>query len=404
MSVPKIIFISWQGGMGHVTRDLAIVQELRRLNPEIQVSWLSHQQASHFLRQAEETLLPETELVADYNLVGAQIVKNFRLDLVKYAKLSEAPKRQNARLAEQVQNKYRFDLIVGDEIYGILLELARRNIQLDCPVIMIEDFISYRSLSRNPLMRLVAFMKNRNLVNYTEKTSPQIKHLFVGEWEDIPDRRFGYFLPHCREFARKHYQAIGHIVRFNPEDYRDKAAIRKKLGYGPGPLVICATGGTAAGKDLLELCGRAYSILKQEMPDLHMVFVCGELYGKEPPRLPGNAELHHFLPDIYEHYAACDLAVIVGGGTTSIELTALQRPFLFFPLENQFDQQLYVSERIARHGAGVRMNYRKTTPEMLAQAILENTGKKIKTKPFPIGGARKAAEIIIKYLNPKFRK
>jgi len=85
-------------------------------------------------------------------------------------------------------------------------------------------------------------------------------------------------------------------------------------------------------------------------------------------------------------------------------LTALQRPFLFFPLENQFDQQLYVSERIARHGAGVRMNYRKTTPEMLAQAILENIGKKIKTKPIPIDGARKAAEIIIKYLNPKFGK
>lgn len=31
MSAPNMLFISWQGGMGHVTRDLAIAQELRKI-------------------------------------------------------------------------------------------------------------------------------------------------------------------------------------------------------------------------------------------------------------------------------------------------------------------------------------------------------------------------------------
>ena len=86
-------------------------------------------------------------------------------------------------------------------------------------------------------------------------------------------------------------------------------------------------------------------------------------------------------------------------GTTTIELTALRKPFIFFPLEDQFDQQIYVSERIARHKAGVRMEYRQTTPEMLAQAILENIGRKVETKSIPFDGAKKAAEIISELLN-----
>ncbi len=377
-----------------MTRDLAIVRELHRKTPEIKISWIAHPQAAGWLREHGETILSESGEVADYNLVGVEILKNFRLDLVKYAKLTEEPKRINAKLVEEVQKKYHFDLIIGDEIYETMAALAKGEIRLDCPVIMIEDFIRYQSLSKNPLMRLVAYSKNRLLAGSVEKTASQITHFFVGEWEDIPEGRFDFFMPQCRDFAKKYYHVLGYIVRFDPEEYRDKAKVRNKLGYGPGPLVICATGGTMAGKELLELCGRAYLLLQQEIPDLQMVFVCGELYGQEPPKLPEGTELHHFLPDIYEHYAASDLAIVVAGGTTTIELTALQTPFLFFPLENQFDQQIFISKRIARHGAGVRMDYSTTTPEMLAQAVKENIGRKVETENIQFNGAEKAARLI----------
>jgi len=400
----SILFVSVQGGMGHVTRDLAIVQELRRAMPEVDVSWIAHAQAASFLVEAGERILGECEQVVDYNRVAKRALREFGLDLVEYAKLTREPKRRNAMLVEQLQRKYRFELIVGDEIYGTLIALAQGEIQLDCPVIMIEDFISLRSTSKNPFMRLAAYVMNRRLVKSTENTASQIEHLFVGEWEDIPNRRFDWFLPRCRDFARRYYRVLGYIVRFDPEDFRDRARIRSKLGYGPEPLIICATGGTMAGKELLELCGRAYPLLKKDIPELRMVFVCGESYGLEPPRLPDGAELHSFLPDIYEHYACCDLAVVVGGGTTTIELTALRTPFLFFPLENQFDQQLYVSERIARHGAGVRMDYRRTTPEKLARAMKDNLGRRVEPSDVAFDGARKAAEIIVETLNGAWKQ
>ncbi len=399
MPKKQILFISWQGAMGHVTRDLAIVNEFHRIAPDVDVSWVAHPLGGKLIQEAGEKLLPESEQVGDYNLVLAQATEKFGLNLLKYVQRYQESSKKNAQLVNQLLQKYEFDLIVGDEIYETLVAFAEGKIQLNCPVIMIEDFIGIQSMDGNLIMRMGAYLKNRKLVKATEKTSSTITHLFVGEFEDIADRRYDFFLPNCRDFARKFYRFLPHIVRFDPAQYRDKTKIRTKLGYGNEPLVICATGGTGVGRELLELCGKAYPLLKKEIPDLHMVCVCGELLGLDPPKLSPEVELHRFIPNIYEHYAACDLAVVVGGGTTTIELTALGKPFIFFPLENQFDQQIYVSERIARHKAGIRMEYHQTTPEMLTQAILKNIGRKMEDKSIPFDGAKKAAEIISEHLS-----
>ncbi len=390
----RILFISWQGAMGHVTRDVAIAKELHQLDPDLDVSWVTHPLGAELLKEAGEKILPESEKVEDYNLVAVQATKKFGLNIMNYIKKYQEPSRKNAELLSHLLQKYEFDMIVGDEIYETLVAFAEGKLQLNCPVIMIEDFIGVRVMDNNPIMRLGAYLKNRKMVWATEKTSSKFTHLFVGEFEDIVDERYDFFLPNCKTFAQKYYRFLGHIVRFDPADYMDKSEIRIKLGYGNEPLVICATGGTGIGRELLELCSRAYPLIKKEISDIRMLCVCGELLGLNPPEVSEEVELHKFIPDIYQHYAACDLAVVVGGGTTTIELTALRKPFIFFPLEDQFDQQIYVSERIARHKAGVRMEFHQTTPEMLAQEIIKNIGKKLETSPIPLDGAKEAASII----------
>jgi UDP-N-acetylglucosamine:LPS N-acetylglucosamine transferase len=96
--------------------------------------------------------------------------------------------------------------------------------------------------------------------------------------------------------------------------------------------------------------------------------------------------------------AACDLAVVQGGGTTTLELTVLRRPFLYFPLERHCEQQIHVAGRLARHRAGVKMSFKNTTPEILAESIADNIGKEITYDPIPVDGARNAAEKIRRFL------
>lgn len=399
MAPKTLLFVSWQGGLGHITRDLAIVKELRRQNLEIDVLWMAHPLASRLIEQAGEKLLPESQFSADYNQVGIKALSGFNLNLMKYVVVAKKAWRHNADLFKEVIAKYHFDMVICDESYEITDAVAKNQVQLVSRMVMIEDFVGMEAMTKNPLERLGIYLNNRSTAYKIPRIPTSLlTHFFVGELEDIPDKRFGFLLPNRREFAKKHYHFLGYIIRFDPAEYADKAKIRAKPGYGKEPLLICATGGLSAGKELLETCGNAYTIVKKDIPDLHMVCVCGELFGRKPPELPQGVELHSFIPDLYQHFAACDIAVVVGGGTTTIELTALRRPFVFFPLENQFDQQLYVAERLARHGAGIKMRYYQTTPESLAQTILNHIGQEVDWKPIPIDGAQKAAKLINNFL------
>jgi len=390
----KVLFVSWQGGMGHITRDVAIVKELRRQNPEIDVSWIAHPLACKLLTEEGEPILPESQLSADYNQALERCIIGFRFNVMRFVGATTKAWAHNVNLFRQVITKYHFDLVIGDESYELTRAMRVNEVDLRCRMIVIEDFIAVQAMTRNPLEKLGVYVRNRRLAARPERLQSRVTNFFVGELEDVPDKRFGFGLPNRRDIAGKYYQFLGYVIRFDPGEYADKAEIRAKLGYGQEPLLICATGGTSAGKELLELCGKAYTVLKEDIPDLHMVAVCGELSGKKPPELTPGVELHHYVPDLYQHYAACDIAVVVGGGTTTVELTALRRPFIFFPLENQYDQQLYIADRLARQGAGIKMRFYETTPKSLADVIKKNIGKEATWPPIRTDGAEKAARLI----------
>jgi UDP-N-acetylglucosamine:LPS N-acetylglucosamine transferase len=398
MTEKKILYLSWQGGLGHITRDVAIVKELHRQSPDLNVFWMAHPLACKVLDQVGETILPESQLGADYNRAAAHCLREFGLNLMHYVAATRKPYVQNVGLFKQVMSRYNFDLVVGDESYEVVRAMGRGEVKLHCRMIMIEDFVGIEAMTRNPLEKFAVYMRNRSWAWLTTRLDPHVTHFFVGEPEDIVNRPFGWKLPNRRQFAREHYRFLGYIIPFEPDEYADKSGMKARLGYDQSPLLVCATGGTCAGKELLELCGEAFTLLKAEIPDLHMVCVCGELFGHDRPALPPEVELHSFIPDLYQHYAACDMAVVVGGGTTTVELTALRRPFIFFPLENQFDQQLYVAERLARHRAGIRMTYHQTTPESLAATILANIGKDVDYVRIPAEGAKTATRLITELL------
>lgn len=208
----------------------------------------------------------------------------------------------------------------------------------------------------------------------------------------MADKPLGLFLPNRRELARKVSRFVGYICPFNPADYQDRVRLRQRLGYGPEPLVICSIGGTAIGKGLLELCGRAYPLLKEQLPALRMMLACGPRLRPEALEVPDGVERRGYIHRLYEHLAASDVAVVQGGGTTTLELTALRRPFIYFPLEGHFEQRSPVAKRIERHRAGIRMEFRQTTPEALAAAVAANIGVEVQYPHIPSDGARRAAE------------
>src|SRR5206468_12557196 len=112
------------------------------------------------------------------------------------------------------------------------------------------------------------------------------------------------------------------------------------------------------------------------------------------PRL----QVRPYEDKLYRQLAACDLAVVQGGLTTGMELTANRRPFLSFPLRHHFEQNFHVRHRLEHYGAGRTMDFDRDGPAEIAEAIAEEIGREVDYLPVDPGGAARAASLIAELL------
>ena len=395
----KLLFISGSLGLGHIGRDLEIAKKLREFNPGVEISWLADNPATNVLKQAGETLLPEAERLTHGNKKLENNAKNHGANLTRWVMNMRKDWSKNAKIVTELIRRENFDLVIGDETYDLIIELLRDPNLKQFPFVIIYDFLGLDRVTNNPIDALVTYYTNRVWVKSLTHEPPLCdKCIFIGEIEDIEDKKFGFLLPNRRLLAEKYIDFVGYILSFKPEDYMDKTKVRKALGYGKAPLAICSIGGTSAGKDLLDLSMKAAPIIRREIPDFEIVMVLGPAVPIDSVKAVEGVTVVGYLPELFKHLAAADLAIVTGGGTITLELTALQKPFLYFPLEHHFEQEIAVANRCERHNAGIKMSYSQTTAETLAREVVKNIRGKVQYSTVPIDGAQKAAQLISEYL------
>ena len=390
----NVLFISSSIGLGHAARDLAIAKELKKRNPDIEISWLAGDPARRVIEEAGEYLLPECELLGEDSSLAEKVSNGFKLNVNKYLFTVLLEWRKSITAISRLTKEKKFDLIIADEAYELIVAfLLFPGIKKKAPFVMIYDFFGFEATTKNPFEKLGTYIWSLAWVTGNRIPWVEDLSLFVGNVEDIADKSYGVFLPNARKHAEKHYQFLGNILPFNPQDYSDTAEMKRRLGFGTGPLIICSVGGTAIGVDLLNLCSRTYRILQDQLPELQMVLIGGPRIDPSSIVMTEGIQIKGYVPKLYEYFAACDLAIVQGGGTTTMELAALNKNFLYFPLEEHFEQKL-VSDKLARLGAGVKMSFSETDESILSKAVLENLGKTVEDHQIRIDGAVKAAEYI----------
>jgi UDP-N-acetylglucosamine:LPS N-acetylglucosamine transferase len=398
MNAIRMLYVSGSIGLGHVARDLAIAHQLRAMEPRIELYWLAGSPASDVLAAKGEILAPEFMKYQCETDQAEAAAHGGHLSLTKYVYRALGCWLHNARVLGEAAKCGQYNAIVGNETYEVIVAyvLGMKVLPDDIPFIMMYDFYGLDKTTNNPIERLGAWGLNFVWSQEGRITAKQNnKAIFFGELEDVPDQPFGMFLPNRRRYAENHIEFVGYPLGFDLDQIKDRASVRTALGYGSEPLVVCTVGGTAVGRSLLELCGRAYPKASQRLPGLRMVLVCGPRIDPATLDVPQGIERHGMVPELYKHLAVCDLAIVQGGGTTTIEITALRRPFLFFPIEGHAEQVITIANRLSRQGAGVKMTQGQTTPSLLADAIVENIGRAVTHAKIRTDGARRAAQIIL---------
>ncbi len=178
----------------------------------------------------------------------------------------------------------------------------------------------------------------------------------------------------------------------------DRAALRREFGFGEDEVVaVAAVGGTAVGGPLLRRLIDAFPAARERIPRLRMIAVAGpRLDASLLPSVEG-VEVRGFVPDLNRVLAACDLGLVQGGLSTTMELAAHQRPFVYFPLRDHCEQRFHVRARLDRYRAGLCLEFDAATPETIAEAMVEAL-RAPRSEPVEVGAAARVAETIAELL------
>ena len=152
------------------------------------------------------------------------------------------------------------------------------------------------------------------------------------------------------------------------------------------------------GAPLLHRVIESLPVARARMPGLRMLVVAGPRI--DPATLPAaeGLDVRAYVPDLDRHLAACDPAIVQGGLSTAMELTACRRPFLYFPLGHHFEQDLHVRHRLERYRAGRCMDYATASPADIADAIASEIGREVDYRPVATDGAARAAALLAELL------
>ena len=399
----KILWLSSPIGLGHIQRDIAIARTLRERYPDATVDFLAASPADRVVEVSGERLHPATSLLLNESAhVESWATADHQLHAFNALWDMDEIMAANFMVFADAVEAGDYDLWIGDEGWDLDYYLHENPEMKRAPYVFVTDFIGMLPMREDPTSTefVRAWEKNAENIDHL-RLHPDVRDLslMVGDEDDVLDRPFGPNLPNMRQWAREHFKFSGYTYHFDPADFRDKAALRASLGYHADERVILVSvGGTTVGRRLLEKCAAAFSLIAPRMPDTRMVLVTGpRLEGAELPRVP-RLEVRAFVPHLFRHHAAADLAIVQGGLTTTMELAAFRTPFLYFPLRNHFEQQFFVSRRLERFGAGVRMDYDRTTPEDLASAMLDHLGKPVHYRDIPTDGTVRAARLVAELL------
>jgi pimeloyl-ACP methyl ester carboxylesterase/predicted glycosyltransferase len=407
----RALYISSPIGLGHALRDVAIAGELRALHPGLEIDWLAQHPVTRVLEARGERVHPASAYLAsesghiesesaEHDLHAFQAIR--RMDEILLA---------NFMVFHDLACEEAYDLWIGDESWELDYYLHENPELKSAGYAWLTDFVGWLPMADGGTheARLTADYNAEMIEQIARFPRVRDRAIFVGDPDDIVPDSFGPGLPSIRDWTEQHYDFAGYVTGFDPSQLRDRTA----LGYGENERICIVTvGGSAVGASLLRRVIAAFPQARERVPDLRMIIVAGPRI--DPGVLSGlgglagmngsggldgrggldGLEIRAYVPDLYRHLAVCDLAIVQGGLTTAMELTANRRPFLYFPLGHHFEQSLHVRHRLGRYRAGRCMDYETSGPAEIAAAIANEIGRAVDYRPVATDGAARAAALL----------
>lgn len=394
----RALYLSSPIGLGHAQRDVAVAAELRARKPELQIDWLAQNPVTKVLAQHGETLHPASAWLrnesghieheaGEHDLHAFQAIRRMDEILV-----------HNFMVFDEVVADGGYDLVIGDEAWDVDYFLHENPELKRFSFAWMTDFVGWLPMSDGgPREAALTADYNAEMIEHRARFARvRDRSVFVGDPDDIVEDDFGPGLPSIRTWTQENFDFAGYVTGFDPAELEGTERLRAELGVGPQEkLCLVTVGGSGVGTSLLRRVMDVVPLVRQLAPELRFAFVTGPRI--DPGSLPAweGSTVLGYVPDLFRHLAACDVAVVQGGLTTTMELTALNKPFVYVPLRHHFEQNLHVRKRLDRYEAGRHLAYEDALdPDALAEAIVKEASRDVRYRPVATDGAARAAAML----------
>lgn len=279
-------------GLGHVTRDIAVVDEFHNMNSK----FITGAGASKIL----EKLKMKVENVynpPEFNVESGKL-KNSAKWLWRYYQYYKECKE----ISKKIIDEDKPELIISDEDFASL-SVAQQN---KITNVLITDILETKFTSG--FSSIIEKKMNKSMKNMIEKSDLVI----------IPENG-----DNDGNIIR-----TGPIVRqtkFSREQLREKFFFDKKT-------VLIAIGGTSAGEFLID---RAIKEIEKINQDIEVCVVAGPALEKKFENIKNLG----FVENLHEYIFASDVLISLAGKSTIDEAKCYGTPSIFIPIKDHFEQE-----------------------------------------------------------------
>ncbi|MFB5619673.1 MAG: glycosyltransferase [Nitrosopumilus sp.] len=333
-------FFSSPIGLGHVTRDIAIVNNFENTS----TNFVTGSGAARILKKL------------DYNV---QDVYNPPLFIIKNGTLKNPAKwlwnyyqyyRDCKNISEKILQNDKPSLVISDEDFASLTVAQKMKI----PTVLITDVLETHFTKG--IASFIEKKMNKSMQEIIKKCDTVI----VPELGDDQDN----------------IKRVGSIVR---ETNSTREELRRRFYFGKKTIII-SIGGTSAGSFLIKKALEAIAKINQ---DVDVILVSGPALTKKFE----NVKNLGFVDNLHELIFAADVVISLAGKSTIDEANAYGTPAIFIPIKGHFEQEDNAKEEGFEFGDINRL-------EELILEKLEAKRNQVNTE-----GAKVAAKIIQKLTN-----
>jgi len=212
-----------------------------------------------------------------------------------------------------------YDLWLADEGWEVDYYLHEGPELKTAPYVWLTDFVGWLPMQADEEWLTADY--NAEMIEQIARF-PRVRDraIFVANPSDVVPETFGPGLPSIPAWMREHYAFPGYLQYFDAAAFADRNALRERLGLPVDePLVVAAVGGTGVGRRLLERLIEAFPVVRRRVPGLRLLAVAGPRIDPESLPKAVGVDVRGFVPDLFTHLAACDLALVQGGLSTGAD-------------------------------------------------------------------------------------